>query len=348
MASDSAAVKRVEIQSFEKLKSIDDIARIANVSKSTVSRALNDSPLVNQATKEKIVAIAKSHGFQPCFQAQNLSTRKSKVIGFVNHAYCSHFDSISDPFSLEIMGGAAIGLHELGYELMVIHVNPKDEDWASQYLDSRKVDGFILMTSTHKRSHVDLLVRLGAPFIAWGVSNSRFCTVLGNNTEGGRLAAERFLETGRRRPACICGPRDDFEAIQRQKGFEAAMEAGGVALDQRLMRYGDYDEGTGTKAAESLLDSAQSFDSIFAGSDMMAIGAMRVLRARGLRIPQDVAVIGYDNLNLASYVSPALTTINQNVSKAGKLLARDLVTYLESGVVTATTVPIELIVRESA
>jgi DNA-binding LacI/PurR family transcriptional regulator len=348
VSSKGAGKKSEEAMSYEKLKSIDDIAKIAMVSKSTVSRALNGSPLVNEATKERILAIAKNHGFQLCSQAQNLSNRKSKVIGFVNHAYCSRFDSISDPFSLEIMGGIAIGLHELGYELMVIHVNPKDEDWVAQYLDSRKVDGFILMTSTHKMTHVDLLLRLGAPFIAWGAGDGNFCTVLGNNIEGGRLAAKRFIETGRKMPACIYGPRGESEPLERRKGFEAAMAEAGIRPDPRLTRFGDYDEETGGKLAQSLLDTGIPFDSLFAASDMMAIGAMRVFRARGVAVPSDVAVIGYDNLNVASYVSPALTTVSQNISRAGKLLARDIVTYLESGVVTATTVPVELIIRESA
>jgi DNA-binding LacI/PurR family transcriptional regulator len=345
---DTAFATQVIPQSMQKLKSIDDIAKIANVSKSTVSRALNDSPLVNQATKDKILAIAKSHGFHCCSQARNLSTRTSKVIGFVNHAYCADSNGISDQFSLEIMGGITVGVHEMGYELMVIHVDPRDEGWVSQYLDSRKVDGFILMTSTRKMSHVDLLLRTGAPFIAWGIENKRFCTVLGDNMKGGELAAKRFVETGRRRPACIYGPRDEIEAADRQTSFEGTMTAAGIAIDSRLLRFGDYGEETGAKAAESLLASGIPFDSLFAASDLMAIGAIRVLRSRGIAIPKDVAVIGYDNLNLSSYITPALTTVSQSVPRAGKLLARDLITYLESGVVTATTVPVDLIIRESA
>jgi DNA-binding LacI/PurR family transcriptional regulator len=348
MIQDSAVATRMLPQSLQKLKSIDDIAKIANVSKSTVSRALNDSPLVNQSTKDKIVAIAKSHGFQCCSQARNLSTRTSKVIGFVNHAYCGDWNGISDPFSLEIMGGITVGVYEMGYELMVIHVDPKDEGWVSKYLDSRKVDGFILMTSTRKRSHMDMLLRLGAPFIAWGMENKGFCTVLGDNLRGGQLAAGRFIETGRKVPACIYGPRDEVEAAERQKGFEGAMNGAGIAIDQRLVRFGDYGEEAGAKAAESLIATGIAFDSLFAASDLMAIGAIRVFRSRGIAVPKDVAVIGYDNLSVSSYISPALTTVSQSVSRAGKLLARDLITYLESGVVTATTVPVDLIVRESA
>jgi DNA-binding LacI/PurR family transcriptional regulator len=245
MIQDSAVATRMLPQSLQKLKSIDDIAKIANVSKSTVSRALNDSPLVNQSTKDKIVAIAKSHGFQCCSQARNLSTRTSKVIGFVNHAYCGDWNGISDPFSLEIMGGITVGVYEMGYELMVIHVDPRDEGWVSKYLDSRKVDGFILMTSTRKRSHMDMLLRLGAPFIAWGMENKGFCTVLGDNLRGGQLAAGRFVETGRKRPACIYGPREEIEAEERQKGFERAMNGAGIAIDTRLVRFGDYGEEAG-------------------------------------------------------------------------------------------------------
>jgi DNA-binding LacI/PurR family transcriptional regulator len=126
------------------------------------------------------------------------------------------------------------------------------------------------------------------------------------------------------------------------------MNGAGIAIDTRLVRFGDYGEEAGAKAAESLIATGIPFDSLFAASDMMAIGAIRVFRSRGIAVPKDVAVIGYDNLSVSSYVSPALTTVSQSVSRAGKLLARDLITYLESGVVTATTVPVDLIVRESA
>jgi DNA-binding LacI/PurR family transcriptional regulator len=333
----------------EKLRSIADIARIAGVSKSTVSRALNDSPLVGDETKQRISAIAEEHHFQPSVAARNLSLKSSHTIAFVTHTYSKEECGISDPFSLEIMGGITIGLHERGYDMLVVHVDPSDRGWAAQFLDSGRVDGFILMTSAQKSSHVDLLLSVEAPFVAWGPPvKTGYCTVRGDDFRGGMLAAERFAGLGRSRVGFIGGARAETEVQERQRGFAAGLASRGLALQPDLTLYADYMEKTAAKATTELLQRQPRLDAVFAGSDIMAIAAMRTLQAMGRRIPDDVAVIGYDDLSLASYVTPTLTTISQKVPLAGKLLAEALVTYLEKRIITTTTVPVELIVRSSA
>jgi DNA-binding LacI/PurR family transcriptional regulator len=331
----------------KKLRSIEDIARLAGVSKSTVSRALNDSPLVGQQTKELILGIAKEHEFRPSFTARNLSLRTSHTIAFVNHAYSKSECGISDHFSLEIMGGIAIGLHGLGYDLLVVHVDPQDTDWASAYLDSGRVDGFILMTSSKKRSHIDRLLAMGAPFIAWGPSLGEYCSVCGDDRRGGRLAAERLVSSGRRKIAFLGGIREEAEVRLRYEGYSAVLSAAG--LDPKgLAVYADYSELLAAREVERLLEREPALDAIFANSDYMALSAIRKLEARGRRVPDDVAVIGYDDLSIAALVSPALTTISQSITQAGSILARDLAAYLERGIVTNTVMPVELIRRASA
>jgi DNA-binding LacI/PurR family transcriptional regulator len=330
----------------EKLKSIADIARIAGVSKSTVSRALNDSPLAKVETKARIRAIAKQYDFQPSVAARNLSLHSSSTIAFVTHAYSKKDCAISDLFSLEIMGGITTGLHELGYELLVVLVNPDDKEWAGQLLDSGQVDGFILMTSTKKTAHVDLLLKKGAPFVAWGPSTGKYCTVCGDDFTGGKLATQRLLS--RSRIAFIGGPPYEGEARERYRGYEAVLLEAGRKVDPAIVVAGDYSEASGERAMEELLQKDPKIDAVFASGDLMAIAAMRVLKAHGRRIPDDVAVVGYDDLTLAAYVTPSLTTISQKIPLAGKLLARDLVAYLKQGIITTTVMPVELIVRESA
>src|SRR5512138_1984754 len=165
------------------VQTIEDIARLANVSKSTVSRALNDSPLIKQETRERIQAIAREHNFRINAPARNLSMRQSQTIAFVTHAYHQESFTMEDLFGLEIMGGITAGLHTLGYDLLVIHVNPRDTAWAQQYLDSGRVDGFILMTASRKQLHIKTLVDMRAPFIVWGVPVPKFnyCSVTGDN-----------------------------------------------------------------------------------------------------------------------------------------------------------------------
>ena len=335
------------METMKKLKSIEDIAILAGVSKSTVSRALNKSPLVNEETRERILAIAHEHDFTPSFSARNLSLKKSCTIAYVNHAYGSAECGISDPFSLEIMGGIAIGLHELGYGLLIAHVHPEDRTWAANYLDSGRVDGFILMTSEKKRDHIELLKAMGAPFIAWGHGGPDYCSVCGDDRKGGRIATERFISTGRRRIAYLGGLRGEREVKLRYEGYAEAMEAAGMDPGADVA-YADYSEACAERETAKLFEGDPDIDAIFANSDYMALAAIRWLKASGRRVPDDVGVIGYDDLAIASYVTPRLTTVSQRVPLAGRMLAQDLVAYLAKGAVTHTEVPVELVVRESA
>ncbi len=331
------------------LYSIADIARLAGVSKSTVSRALNDSPLIGQETKERIRAIAREHDYQVNLQARRLSLRQSCTIAFVIHAYHGEF-SVADLFVLEIMGSISNGLYAEGYDMLLAQVNPLETGWAHEYLDSGRVDGFVLLTSTRKQAHIRALVEMGAPFIVWGVSESggAYCSVGGDNLAGGRLAAEHLLRSGRRRIAFLGGPAEELEIRQRFAGYEAALREAGIGIDSALVTHGEYSRELGATGMQRLLERAPHLDAVLAASDLMALAAMQVLRERGRRIPEDVAVVGYDDLSIAAYGNPPLTTIRQDIPLAGRLLARNLVHYLQTGEVTAVTMPVELVVRGSA
>jgi DNA-binding LacI/PurR family transcriptional regulator len=333
----------------KKPKSIADIAKIAGVSKSTVSRALNDSPFANMETKNRIRAIMEEHNFQPSAMARNLSLKSSKTIAFISHAYKKDSCTVSDLFSLEIMGGIAAGLHDLGYDLLVVIVDPNDKEWADQYLDSGRVDGFILMTSTRKNFHVDMLIKKGAPFVAWGpIGRGKFCTVCGDDLEGGKLATNRLLSIGRSRIAFLGGYEHEGEVRARYGGYEAALAEAGRTVDPNLVAYGDYSESSGARVMEELLARDPKIDGVFVNNDIMAIAAIKTIQSTGRRVPEDIAVVGYDDLALASTVTPALTTVSQKIPLAGRLLARDLIAFLKQGIVTTTVIPVELIIRASA
>ena len=330
------------------VKTIADIARLAGVSKSTVSRALNDSPLIGEETKERIRAIARQHNFQINVPARQLSLKQSRTIAFVTHAYHKEF-SVADLFGLEIMGGISSGLHANGYDLLVIHVDPRDTQWAHQYLDTGRVDGFILMTSTCKQHHIKTLLEMGAPFIVWGVPqpNQSYPSVTGDNFTGGKLAAEHLIEAGRGRIAFLGGPAEELEVQQRYQGYESALSKAGKSIDPALIAYGDFSNTSGATAMEILLEQTPALDAVFVNSDLMAIAAMDVVRAHRRHVPEDVAVVGYDDLSIAEHSNPPLTTIRQNIPLAGKLLAQNLIQYLQTGLVTNVTIPVELVVRKS-
>jgi DNA-binding LacI/PurR family transcriptional regulator len=331
------------------VRTIADIARLAGVSKSTVSRALNDSPLIGIETKERIRKIARQHNFQVNVAARQLSVKRSNTIAFVTHAYHKDF-SVADLFGLEIMGGISLGLHTNGYDMLVVHVDPRETTWAREYLETNRVDGFILMTSTRKQSHIKALVEIGAPFIVWGVPvpNQGYPSVTGDDFSGGKLATEYLIRTGRRRIAFLGGPPDELEVQLRYNGYETALREAERTIDPALIAHGDYSNTSGAVAMEKLLHQAPDLDAVFVNSDLMAIAAMDAIRGQGRRVPEDIAVVGYDDLSIAEYSNPPLTTIRQNIPLAGRLLAQNLIQYLQAGIVANVSIPVELIVRKSA
>ena len=341
-------IKQV-VMSKRSVRTIADIARLAGVSKSTVSRALNDSPLIGEETKAKIRSLAREHNFQINAPARRLSMRQSRTIAFVTHAYHKDF-SVADLFGLEIMGGISAGLASREYDLLVIHVDPYDNKWTHQYFETGRVDGFILMTATRKQNHVKALLETGAPFIVWGVPppKQKYCSVTGDNLGGGRLAGEHLVSAGRQRIGFIGGPDEELEVQHRLAGFESALKDAGRDPDPELIEYGDFSNTSGAEAMTRLLKRSPDIDAVFVNSDLMAIAAMDVIREAGRRVPDDIAVVGYDDLSIAEHSNPPLTTVRQNIPLAGKLLAQNLIEYLQTGMVTNVSTPVELIVRKSA
>jgi DNA-binding LacI/PurR family transcriptional regulator len=328
---------------------ISDIAKLAGVSKSTVSRALNNSPLIPVETRERIQSLARQYNFRINVPARRLSLQRSNTIAFVTHAYHQEF-SVADLFGLEIMGGISQGLYAHGYDLLVVHVNPNETEWAHQYLDSGRVDGFILMTATRKQYHIRTLVEMGAPFIVWGVppSDAPYCSVTGDNLNGGRIATEYLVGLGKKRIGFIGGPQEELEVQQRFEGYTKALLASGRTVERALVAYGDFSNTSGASTMEQLLDQAPDLDAVFVNSDLMAIAAMDVIREHGRRVPQNIAVVGYDDLSIAEHSNPPLTTVRQNIPLAGRMLAENLIRYLDTRIVSNVTIPVDLIVRKSA
>jgi DNA-binding LacI/PurR family transcriptional regulator len=331
------------------VETISDIARLAGVSKSTVSRALNDSPLIGSETKELIRSIAEEHRFQMSAPARRLSTKQSNVLALVTYPYHLKSAGVPDAFMLELQSGISSALHSLDYDLLVVHVGEDETEWASRYLDSGRADGFILLSATCKAKHIETLVEIEAPFVMWGAPpGNGFSTVIGDNLTGGRVATEHLLASGRRRVAFLGGFEHDHEVEDRRRGYEAALRGAGIDPDPALVVYAHWTEQSGRDAMETLLERTPALDAVFSCSDVMAIAAIDVLRAQGRAVPDDVAVVGYDDIAVARFCNPPLTTIRQNGPLAGRLLAENLVQRLETGVVTNVSIPAELVVRESA
>jgi DNA-binding LacI/PurR family transcriptional regulator len=328
---------------------IADLALLAGVSKATVSRALNDSPLIGDETKRRIREIAREHRFQMNEPARRLSLKQSQIVALVTYAYSAE-SAVADAFSLEIMSGVSAGLHASGYDLLLIQIAPTDTEWVERYLGSGRVDGFILMSASCTYQHIDTLIAANAPFIVWGyMPGSRgYCSVDGDSFAGGRTATTHMLGSGRKRIAFIGGFAEAHETEERYRGYLAALREAGVEADGALVEYGDYSAASGAAAMRALLERAGDLDGVFVNSDLMAIAAIEELHAQGRRVPEDVAVVGYDDVSLAAHSDPPLTTIRQNGPLAGRLMAENLIQNLRTGVVTNVTIPADLVVRKSA
>jgi DNA-binding LacI/PurR family transcriptional regulator len=343
------------------VKTIADIARIAGVSKATVSRALNQSPLVSVETRDRVRAIAEDYGFEMNATARSLSRRQTNVVALATYPYqpfgpseqapgLMPSDKLPDTFVLEVMSGLTAGLHARGYDLLVIQIDSGDTGWIARYLDSGRVDGFVLLAASCTLKHLEALEKRGAPFVVWGLDSTShaYSSVSGDSYAGGRLATRHLLDQGRRRIAFIGGPEMEQESQDRYRGYATALRAADVEVDESLITYGWYSSESAAVRMRELLERHSEIDAVFACSDVMAIAAIGVLRAAGRTIPEDVSVVGYDDVALAAHTDPPLTTVRQPGPLAGRLLADSLIQQLRTGAVGHVSIPAELVVRESA
>ena len=342
-----------------------DIARLAGVSKATVSRALNDSPLVSRETRERVQVLARAHDFEINATARRLSTRQSNVIALrmcpnerLDPSEAASPTPAGSPpgprlaagFLLELISGLTAQLHTKGYDLLLVQGSVADTGWISRYLDSGRADGFVLLQGSYTSEQLRLLEERGAAFVVWGLDSSSrsFSTVTGDSFAGGRLATRHLLARGRKRIAFLGGPELEQEARDRYRGYSAALAAAGLQADDALITHGFYSAEAGSARLRTLLARRPDLDAVFACSDTMAIAAIDILQASGRRVPDDVAVVGYDDIALAAHTDPPLTTVRQPGPLAGRLLADSLIQRLQTRAVSHISIPAELVVRGSA
>jgi DNA-binding LacI/PurR family transcriptional regulator len=332
------------------IKTIADIAKLAGVSKSTVSRALNNSPLISEDTRMRIQAIAREHHFATHQGARCLSLQRSDTIGLIIPFYesCSTSHLITDSFFVDILRGIMLTLAEYGYDLLIGQPSKDAPGDVQRYLESKRADGLILLGCQGYLDAISNIFGSEAPIIVWGAAREQiYCSVNCDNVAGGHLAAQHLLDTGRKRIAFLGGYRGEPEVKLRYQGYASALQATGIGVDANLVRYGDYTSEAGYAHMQELLAASPDIDGVFSCSDSMAIGAMEAIREQGRRVPDDIAVVGFDDITLASYCSPPLTTIRQNLVKSGDMLVRNLMQYLQDGIITRTILPVELVIRKS-
>jgi DNA-binding LacI/PurR family transcriptional regulator len=328
---------------------MSDIGRLAGVSASTVSRALSNNPAIPESTRERIQQIARAHNYILDTQAQNFRLQRSKTIATVFLYLGESRRMISDPFFMELLGGITDELDGYGYDLLVSRVHAEDDDWCQHYVLNKRVDGLILVDRcVHDRS-IERLQAMDAKFVVWGgmLDGQDYVSVGSDSLAGAELAVRHLAAQGRRRIGFVGGDVEMAETYIRRIGYERGLAAVGLPFDAQLVRFTDFSPQAGSHAVDDLLDYAPDIDGLFICSDVMSIAAMEIVRRRGYTVPDDIAIVGYDDIQLAAHCSPRLTTIRQPIHDGGALLVRKLFDLIEGVPTDPVKLPIELVVRDS-
>jgi DNA-binding LacI/PurR family transcriptional regulator len=325
--------------------SIKDIARLAHVSHSTVSRALQNSPLVNPGTAEKIRQIAHQSGYRASAVARGLVTKRTMTVGLV-------VTTIADPFASEVVSGIEQAANDHGYSVFLADSNadPSREQQVVQSFAERRVDGIVVTSSRVGALYLPLLSEMRVPIVL--VNNQHpgafVHSVMIGNVAGSRDAASHLIGLGHRRIAYL-GDQFGYQSdAERLAGYRQALDEAAVPFVPELVVHGDGKPEEAMRATDELLALSDPPTAVCCYNDMTALGAMRSIRLSGRRVPEDISVVGFDDLFLASYTQPRLTTVRQPMRRMG-LLAMESLFRLMSGEDSAIriTVDAELIVRES-
>lgn len=332
---------------------LEMVAERAGVGRGTVSRVINGSAQVSPRTREAVHNAIAELGYSPNQAARTLVTRRTDTIALVVSEPRDRL--FSDPFFADIIRGVSSVLHERDLQLVLTTARTEGEHQrVGDYLSGFHVDGALLVSLHRDNPLSERLAAAGLPVVHGGRPHSPeqpapFCVDI-DNVGGAKEAVRYLLEKGYRRVGTVTGPLDMNAGVERLRGFQQIMAEAGREIDDRLVAQGDFSVEGGAEAMERLLAGGGEPDAIFVASDMMAIGGLRVLRSHGLRVPDDVALVGYDDTLMAQHSDPALTTVHQPTVQMGQEMARLLVDVAIPRTAESETVILQthLVLRESA
>lgn len=326
---------------------LEDIARHAGVSRATVSRVINGDINVRKQTRTRVQEVIQENNFQPNIAARSLAAGRTNVLGLVIPAGVSAI--FSDPYFPLLIQGVSTACNARDYSVMLWLAEPEFERrMIRQILHGGLLDGVVVSSMLMEDPIVQSLHDSKKPFILVGRHPKLDVNYLDvDNATGGREATLHLLRLGHKRIATITGPQDMIAGYDRFEGYRRALVERGVAFQPELVAESDFSESGGYAAMRRLLPHHPT--AIFVASDMMAEGAMRALRDAGLRVPQDVAIVGYDDMPNASRTTPPLTTIRQPTNRMGSLAVNSLIDIIQNpgSHKRHIVLPVELVIRES-
>lgn len=332
----------------QKRLQMQDIARMANVSTSTVSRALNGSTLINEATKNKVLALAKSLNYSIDIGAQNLRLKNNKTIAVIIPFDPSNPQAVSDPFFLTMLGYLADELTRLGHYMLVSRVNGSNVDDIIEPYVSGRAMGIIIIGQSHIHQQIEEQVA-NKPIVVWGAKlpDQHYVSVGSNNVQGGFLATEHLIKQQCKNIAFF-GDKTLPEVAERYEGYFQAHKQYGLSINKQLCVPVPFSAETIKNDIDSLYDTKLSFDGLFACSDLIAIRSISYFQKLDLSVPNDIAVIGYDDISIASYFNPSISTIKQSIEEGAKALVDDLFKLIKNEPVNSEQLTVSLVVRDSS
>ncbi|MCK5424066.1 MAG: LacI family DNA-binding transcriptional regulator [Emcibacter sp.] len=329
-----------------------DIAHLAGVSQPTVSRALRNSSLVSKDTRERIHAIAKKLNYQVDINARNLRSKETKTLALLLCEDPGTDDTLINPFFLSMLGSITRASAKMGYDLL-ISFQQQSLNWNAEYENANRADGIIFLgygdyiTYAEKIANLD---KIGAHFITWGpvLPNQPGHFIGCDNLNSAYIATKHLTDMGHKKIAFFgiaTEHRPEFN--QRYQGYVKALLDANLMVNPKLQIDADTSEEMGYEATIELLKSKLQFDAIFCASDLIAIGVINALKENNIRVPSEVAVVGFDNIPTATYTNPPLTTVQQDTMLAGKLLVENLLKLIRGEDMDSILMPAKLIVRDS-
>lgn len=330
---------------------IKDVAKEAGVSIATVSKVINGKPSITEATRLRVLEVIKRLNYHPCAQASNFARKCSDNIIFL--AVAEPLTAFHNPHMFEIMCGAQNIVHEKEFNFSFLGVQDKETACleVANIIGRRLADGILIHGSSTSRSLVDLLVKTGFPHVIIGrppFSNTA-CWIDINNHVSGHLATEYLAKCGYTHIAFIGGPQSDEISRHRFQGFASSMRILGLDVLESCIKYGTYSKQSGYKMMEELLRGSYLPDAVICEDNKIAMGAASAIRKRGMKIPDDIGLITFDDYPLSQLIDPPLTVVDINVNKMGQQAAQILMKKIKNPTLNMqsfTTVP-ELIIRSS-
>lgn len=298
-----------------------DIAQLAGVSTATVSRALADNPVIPQELRDRIATLAREKGYVVDQQARGLRLQRTQTIGIVIPLGHESKQQITDPFFQEMVSRLADEITLRGFEVLLSKVSEPTEGWLDRIVQSKRCDGVLIIGQSDQHAVLNAMAATYRPMVVWGgdLPDRLYCTVGVDNRLGARLAVQHLIDNGRRRIAFL-GMPDAPEVGLRREGYLAALAEANLPPSPELLVPTHFTLDTAQAAVEALIDSNVVFDALFAASDLIAVTAIQALTKAGRSVPEDVSVIGFDDIALARYSSPPLSTIRQDLAAGAKAM----------------------------